>query len=141
MKDTTTKKRKRRWGDQKDARRVRDATGMQVVMAHLWPNRTDCEVYLHDLIDACEEVAYSCVIGVADPRRVQRVKAYIVLRPGVVGDEACKERILEHLSTHVARYALPREIEFRSELPKTLVGKVAYRILEEEANAAEAPVG
>ena len=32
--------------------------------------------------------------------------------------------------------AMPREIEFRKELPKTLVGKVAYRVLEEEANAA-----
>jgi long-chain acyl-CoA synthetase len=36
----------------------------------------------------------------------------------------------------VAKYAMPREIEFRTELPKTLVGKVAYRVLEEEANAA-----
>ena len=32
------------------------------------------------------------------------------------------------------KYAMPREIEFRTELPKTLVGKVAYRVLEEEAN-------
>jgi long-chain acyl-CoA synthetase len=34
----------------------------------------------------------------------------------------------------VAAYAKPRELEFRTELPKTLVGKVAYRVLEEEAN-------
>lgn len=91
---------------------------------------------VENVIDACPEVSYSCVIGVADPRRVQRVKAYIVLKPGVTGDEACKARIMEHLRMHVARYALPREIEFRDQLPKTLVGKVAYRVLEEEANAA-----
>ena len=40
--------------------------------------------------------------------------------------------IMEQLSLHIAKYALPREIEFRTELPKTLVGKVAYRLLEEE---------
>lgn len=95
---------------------------------------------IENVIDACEEVSYSCVIGVADPRRVQRVKAYVVLRPGFTPDEACKARIMDHLRMHVAAYALPKEIEFRSELPKTLVGKVAYRVLEEEANAAAGAV-
>ena len=42
---------------------------------------------------------------------------------------------MEHLRQHVASYALPREIEFRDELPKTLVGKVAYRVLEESESA------
>ena len=45
--------------------------------------------------------------------------------------------ILEELKIHVAKYAIPREIEFRDDLPKTLVGKVAYRRLEEEANKME----
>ena len=45
------------------------------------------------------------------------------------------EKILSTLEMHVAKYAIPREIEFRKDLPKTLVGKVAYRKLEEEANA------
>jgi len=88
---------------------------------------------LENIIDALPEVSYSCVIGVKDPRRMQRVKAFIVLRDGVVGDEACKERIMEQLRVHVAAYALPKEIVFRDELPKTLVGKVAYRKLEEES--------
>ena len=39
---------------------------------------------------------------------------------------------MEKLRLHIAKYALPREIEFRRELPKTLVGKVAFRKLEEE---------
>lgn len=89
---------------------------------------------LENVIDAFPEVSYSCVVGIRDAKRMQRVKAYIVLRDGVTPDEGCKNRILEHLRGHVARYALPREIEFRAELPKTLVGKVAYRILEEEGN-------
>ena len=88
---------------------------------------------LENIIDSLPEVSYSCVIGVKDPRRMQRVKAFIVLRDGVVGDEACKERIMEQLRVHVAAYAMPKEIVFRDELPKTLVGKVAYRKLEEES--------
>jgi len=92
---------------------------------------------LENVIDSCPDVAYSCVIGVPDPRRMQRVRAYIVTREGVEGSDALRAEIMEQLKQHVASYALPKEIEFRSELPKTLVGKVAYRILEEEA-AAEA---
>lgn len=90
---------------------------------------------VENIIDGHEDVLYSCVIGVKDPRRVQRVKAYIVLKDGINGDDAEKERIMQYLRLHIAKYALPREIEFRSELPRTLVGKVAYRILEEEAAA------
>ena len=47
---------------------------------------------------------------------------------------AIKQEILEYCKKHIAKYAMPYDIEFRSELPKTLVGKVAYRVLEEEAN-------
>ena len=92
---------------------------------------------LENVIDGCPEVAYSCVIGVPDPRRMQRVKAFIVPADGVEPDDALKERIMEELRLHIAKYALPREIEFRKELPKTLVGKVAYRVLEEEEAGKE----
>ena len=50
--------------------------------------------------------------------------------------EELKQEILDYCSQHIAKYAMPYDIEFRDELPKTLVGKVAYRVLEEEANAA-----
>ena len=53
-----SEKRKRKWGDRKDARWVREVTGLQTVMAHLMPNRTDCEVYLQDTIDITELMAY-----------------------------------------------------------------------------------
>lgn len=49
---------KRRRGDRRDGRFVRETPGLQTVMAHLMPNRTDCEVYLNDKIDATELVAY-----------------------------------------------------------------------------------
>ena len=93
---------------------------------------------LENIIDANEKVLLSCVIGVKDPYRVQRVKAYVVPMPGVEPTEELKKEILDYCAVHIAKYAMPREIEFRKELPKTLVGKVAYRVLEEEANAATA---
>ena len=89
---------------------------------------------LENIIDGHEKVLLSCVIGIKDAQRGQRIKAYIVPMPGIEPSEALKAEILEYCKAHIAKYALPREIEFRTELPKTLVGKVAYRVLEEEAN-------
>ncbi len=53
-----SEKRKRTWGNRKDGRWVRDVPGLQAVMGHLMPNRTDCEVYLSDTIDVTELMAY-----------------------------------------------------------------------------------
>ena len=92
---------------------------------------------LENIIDSHDKVLLSCVIGVKDPYRVQRIKAYIVPMPGIQPDEAMKQELLAYCAQRIAKYAMPREIEFRTELPKTLVGKVAYRVLEEEANAQE----
>ncbi len=90
---------------------------------------------LENIIDGHEKVLLSCVIGIKDDYRGQKVKAFVVPMPGVEPTEALKQEILDYCRDHVAKYAMPREIEFRTELPKTLVGKVAYRVLEEEANA------
>ena len=87
---------------------------------------------LENILDAHELVHMSCVIGVPDPYRMQAVKAFLVLKPGIPADDATRETILSYCRKHIAKYALPREIEFRDDLPKTLVGKVAYRKLEEE---------
>ncbi len=87
---------------------------------------------IENVIDAHEAVLYSTVIGVKDSYRMQRVKAFVVLRDGFSPSEEIKESIKEHCKKSIAAYAMPREFEFRSELPKTLVGKVAYRELEKE---------
>lgn len=50
--------RKRKWGDRRDGYWVKDVPGLTSIMANLWPNRTDCEVCLHDKIDATELVKY-----------------------------------------------------------------------------------
>ena len=90
---------------------------------------------LENIIDSHEKVLISCVIGVKDDYRGQRVKAYVVPMPGVEPTEELKKELLDYCSGRIAKYAMPRELEFRKELPKTLVGKVAYRVLEEEAAA------
>jgi len=90
---------------------------------------------LENIIDGHEKVSYSCVIGVPDEYKKQKVKAFIVLKPDVKPDETLKADILEYCAQRIAKYALPYDIEFREELPKTLVGKVAYRVLEEEESA------
>jgi len=88
---------------------------------------------LENVIDGHEKVLLSCVIGIKDEYRGQKIKAFVVPMPDVEPTEELKQELLEYCSHHIAKYAMPREIEFRSELPKTLVGKVAYRVLEEEA--------
>ena len=92
---------------------------------------------LENIIDAHEKVLLSCVIGIKDDYRGQRVKAYVVPMPGIEPSDALKDELMAYCAQHIAKYACPRELEFRTELPKTLVGKVAYRVLEEEAAADE----
>jgi len=77
-------------------------------------------------------VQMSCVIGVPDPYKMQKVKAFVKLAVGAEPTDETKQTILAYCRKHVAKYAMPYDIEFREDLPKTLVGKVAYRVLEEE---------
>lgn len=101
---------------------------------------------LENILDAHELVQMSCIIGVPDPLKMQKVKAFVVLKPGVSSTDENKEVLKEYCKKNIAKYALPYDIEFRDQLPKTLVGKVAYRVLEEEEaakrekNAALSPV-
>ncbi len=88
---------------------------------------------LENIIDGHEKVLLSCVIGIKDEYRGQKIRAYVVPMPGVEPTEELKKELLDYCSLHIAKYAMPRELIWRTELPKTLVGKVAYRVLEEEA--------
>ena len=87
---------------------------------------------LENIFDSCDLVSMSCVIGVPDPYKMQKVKVFVVPANGVEPSDATKEEILKYASKRIAKYAMPKDLEFRAELPKTLVGKVAYRKLEEE---------
>ena len=90
---------------------------------------------LENIFDANELVQMSCVIGVPDPYRMSRPKVFVTLKPGVEPSEETRKAIMDYASKRIAKYAMPKELEFRDTLPKTLVGKVAYRQLEEEEAA------
>ncbi len=87
---------------------------------------------LENILDSHELIHMSCIIGVPDPLKMQKVKAFVMLKPGVPKNEETRQAIMAYCRKNIAKYALPYDIEFRDELPKTLVGKVAYRLLEEE---------
>ena len=87
---------------------------------------------IENILDGHEKVQLSCVIGVADDYRGQKVRAYVVPKPGIMPTEELRRELLDFCACQVAKYAAPRELEFRAELPKTSVGKVAYRELEKE---------
>jgi long-chain acyl-CoA synthetase len=100
----------------------------------VWPREVE------DAIGAYPKVLEVGVAGIPDPYRGETVKAWIVLKPGETATEAeikafCKERL--------AAYKVPTHYEFRSELPKTTVGKILRRELvrqHKEAPSKEAGV-
>ncbi len=81
------------------------------------------------------KVMEAVVVGIPHPQRGDdTVKAFIVPKPG---ENPTAEEIKEFCKLHLAPYKVPREVEFRSELPKTLVGKVLRRVLVEEEKAKQ----
>ena len=87
---------------------------------------------IENILDANELVQMSCVIGVPDPYRVQKVKAFVKLAKGIPANDETKEKLMAYCRKNISKYAMPYDIEFKDDMPKTLVGKVAYRALEEE---------
>ena len=88
--------------------------------------------YIENIIDSHEKVLMSCVIGVEHEYKGQVPKAFIVLMKGYIYNDEILKEIKEHCEKNLAKYSWPYEYEFRTELPKTLVGKIAYTKLEEE---------
>jgi long-chain acyl-CoA synthetase len=87
---------------------------------------------IENVLDAHPAVSMSTVIGVPDPYKIEKVKAFLVLKPGMEPTDDVKESIYEHCKENIAKYAMPYEFEYRDSLPQTLVGKVAYTVLEQE---------
>ena len=87
---------------------------------------------IENILDAHELVQMSCVIGIPDSLKMQKVKAFVKLAAGAEASDETRQILLAHCRKHVAKYAMPCDIVFKDEMPKTLVGKVAYRVLEEE---------
>ena len=87
---------------------------------------------IESVINEHEDVLNCSVIGIPHPYKVQVAKAFIVLKPGVSPTIFVKNNIKEHCKKHLAKYSLPYEYEFRKSLPKTLIGKVDFKKLQEE---------
>ncbi|HBX24595.1 MAG TPA: long-chain fatty acid--CoA ligase [Desulfotomaculum sp.] len=92
-------------------------------------------IYPRDIEEVLFEhpkIMEAVVAGVPDEYLGEAVKAFIVLKPG---ESATENEIIDHCRANLAKYKAPRKVEFRTELPKTIVGKVLRRILrDEEAN-------
>ncbi len=85
-----------------------------------------------------DEVLESAVVGSPHPIKGQEVKAFVVLVPGVDGTKELSDKIFHYCRKHLAPYKVPRLIEFVTELPKTISGKIRrieLRAAEEEKKA------
>jgi long-chain acyl-CoA synthetase len=90
---------------------------------------------LESVIEAHELVQISCVIGIPDKNKGQVAKAFIVLKDGKEPTEDIKQSILEHCQKNITKYAIPKEFEYRNDLPRTIVGKVAYAELVKQVTS------
>ena len=72
------------------------------------------------------------MIGIPDPYRGEAPKAFIKLKPG---EKATADDIKRHLEAKISKIELPSEIEFRDELPKTMIGKLSKKELKAEEMA------
>ena len=104
---------------------------------------------IEDSISKVPGVRLACVIGVPHPYKMQVAKAFVVKDNPAESDEALRARILAHCERTMLQYAIPREIEFRDDLPRTKVGKIDFVALErieqgkrdQEAEAAAKTAG
>ena len=91
--------------------------------------------YIENVIDSHKDVLMSCVVGIDHPYKVQVAKAYIVLKDNVEDAQKRKELLQDirrHCEKNLAKYSWPYAYELIDELPRTLVGKVAYNELTKE---------
>ena len=95
---------------------------------NIYPREIEEVLYEHP------KVKEAVAIGIRDPYRGETVKGFIVLKEG---ETATEEEIISFCQANLARYKVPRFIEFRKELPKTVVGKVLRRVLIEEERAKQ----
>ncbi len=102
-------------------KRMIKSSGMNV-----YPAQVEDILYRHP------DVQEACVIGVPDEAQVQRVKGFVVLKDAKKTSPEMAKQLIDFCQEHLIKWSCPREIEFRESLPKTLVGKVAFNVLEKE---------
>ena len=99
-------------------KRMIKSSGMNV-----YPSQVEEILCKHPAVDC------ACVIGVPDQAQVERVKAFVVLCDPAQAGAEMEKILIAHCREHMIKWSCPREIEFRAELPKTLVGKVDFKCL------------
>jgi long-chain acyl-CoA synthetase len=90
---------------------------------NIYPREIEEVLYQHP------KVMDAVIIGIPDPYRGETVKAFVVAKPGV---ELTEKEILDFCKTRLAAYKMPKVVELRESLPKTMVGKVLRRELRAE---------
>ena len=93
---------------------------------NVYPSHIEEVLIKHPSVEMCG------VIGIPHPYKVQVAKAFIVLKKGVNANSDTEKDILSYCEKNLAKYMIPKKIEFRDSLPKTMVGKVNYKELEKE---------
>ncbi|QXJ35220.1 AMP-binding protein [Saccharolobus shibatae] len=87
-------------------------------------------IEIESVIATHPAVAEAGVIALEDPVRGHKIKAYIVLKKNYEPSEELKQQIQNYVRERLAAHMVPREIEFVSELPHTLSGKIMRRVLK-----------
>lgn len=87
---------------------------------------------IEEIIESHPKVKRCCVIGIPHPYKVQVAKAFVVLKEGEKPSGKLTSELKNMCKENLAAYSLPREIEYRDDLPKTLLNKIDYKELEKE---------
>ena len=85
---------------------------------------------VEQLIESMPEVSHCAAIHIPDPKLLNSIKVFVVAK--YFDETAMKEKILETCRKYLIRWSIPTEIEFRDELPLTMLGKVDFKTLQEE---------
>ncbi len=93
---------------------------------NVFPREVEEVLYAHPA------VMEAAAVGTPDRYKGEAVKAFVVLRQGA---RASSDQLIEHCRRSLAPYKVPRAVEFRDQLPKSLVGKILRRVLMEEERA------
>ena len=96
---------------------------IKTVGENVYPKEIEEVIFKH------HKVQDVVVVGIPDEFKGEMVKAYIVLKNG---ETSTAEEIIEHCKKNLAKFKVPKEVEFRKELPKTMIGKVLRRVLKDE---------
>ncbi|OSS41166.1 Long-chain-fatty-acid--CoA ligase [Desulfurella amilsii] len=103
-------------------KRMIKVSGMNV-----YPTEIESVLTLH------ENVKFSCAIGVKDPYKMHRIKAFIELKHQINDTESLKKELIALCKKHLNVWSVPYDIEF-TQLPRTKIGKIDCKLLEEKEN-------